>query len=151
MHRLTPPIHLVLRPSILLRAATLVLSLLAAAAVHLSQLPDVWILILVPFAWSSFRRVSKGMPLSLILRGDGSADQVDVMGNAQPVQVLGLHERGLLGVLVLEIDGRRQNLPWAADSLSRALRRDLRLWMRDHVRAVEAKAASSLSNSPSPE
>ena len=151
MHRLAAPIRLVLHPSILLRTTIVALSVLAVVAVHLSQLSDVWILLLVPLTWLTVRRVSTGLPVSLILRGDGSVEQIDVMGNAHPVEALGLHERGPFGVLVLEVDGRCQSLPWAADSLSRALRRDLRLWMRDHVRAVESKTASSLSNSSSPE
>lgn len=151
MHRIAPPITLVLRPSIVIRAAVWALLTMAAAALHLSQLPDVSILVLLPLAWFSLWHASGGLPMTLILHGDGAVERIDGSAHPHSIQLLALHERGPLGVLVLEIDGRRQGLPWAADSLPRALRRDLRLWMRDHVRVTEPKTALYSPKASSPE
>lgn len=125
--------------------------ILVGIALHVSRLPDLCILIIIPLAWISLRQTSKALPMTLVLRADGSAAQIDSAGHPQSVQILNLHERGPLGVLVLEVHGRKMNLPWMGDSLKRSVRRDLRLWIGDHVRAVAPVAASSSPNSPSPE
>ena len=148
MHRIAPPISLVLRPSIVIRAAAGVLLVLAALALYLSQLPKVSMFVLLPLSWLSFRHASRDLPITLILHGDGTVEWLDGSANPQPVQLLALYERGPIGVLLLEVGGKRQGLPWALDTLPRATRRDLRLWIRDHVHAAEAASSSPKAMSP---
>lgn len=128
------PLRLTLRVSRGLYLVTAVLAVLAALALHLSRLPDAGIVLVPLLAWLALRRAGAGLPLDLLLRADGSATRLDPDGREHPVHPLALHERGALGVLVVLIDGRRRNLPWAADSLPRTIRRDLRLWMGEHAR-----------------
>lgn len=135
---IAPPIRLVLQPSRALRVAVLALALPAALAVHLASFPDA-LLVLVPvltgWAW---RALAAGLPAALVLRGDGNAVWLDGAGKEHPAQLLALHERGPLGTLLFTIDGRRRDVAWAADSLPRATRRELRLWMRDHSRLPDS-------------
>lgn len=122
-----------MRPSRSLRLSVLLLLMLAVAALHASRLPDASLLLLPLLAWSGLRACSRHLPLQLWLRRDGSAVRLDETGAQHPVTPLALHERGPIGVLLIECDGRHLRLPWAGDSLARAERRELRLWMRDHV------------------
>ncbi len=144
----TASIRLALAPSRGLRRVVILLALAAAVALHLSVLPDALIVLVPVLGWSAWRGCGRNLPLELALRADGSAERVEPGGVEHRVQALALHERAVVGVLVIEDAGRRKYLPWAADSLSRAQRRELRLWMRDHVQRPEAAvAANSHSNS----
>lgn len=138
MRAIAPPLHLILQPSRALRAAVVALTLLAALAIHLSSLPDAALALLPALAWWAWRAASRGLPAMLVLRGDGSAVRLDEAGDGHPVQPLALHERGALGTLALVIDGRRRDLVWAVDTLPRAMRRELRLWMRDHAHSRDS-------------
>lgn len=132
---------LLLPPSRYLLLAIVLLLLMAGLAMHGSSLPDVSLLMLPLLAWLGLRACQINLPLSLWLRQDGSAAQMEASGNAHPVRILALHERGPLGVLVLERDGRILRLPWASDSLPRASRRELRLWIGDHVQRPATSVA----------
>lgn len=151
MHRVGPPVSLVLRASPIMRAMQWVFLLLAATAVYLSQLPVVGVLLLLPLVWFSLRRAGRGFPVHLTLHSDGAAERLDADGQPRPVQLLAFYERGPVGVLVLVSEGTLQRLPWAFDSLPRGPRRDLRLWMRDHARATATTTAVSSPQASSPE
>lgn len=129
----SPALTLSLRPSRALLLSVLLMLLLAALALWASRLPDVSLLLLPLLGWTGLRACSRHLPLNLWLRRDGSAVQLNADGSVRPISLLALHERGPIGVLVIERDGRLLRLPWASDSLARAARRELRLWMRDHV------------------
>ncbi|MCX7555908.1 hypothetical protein OS187_03585 [Xanthomonadaceae bacterium JHOS43] len=128
-----PPLRLTLVPSRAMRAVVPGLSLPAALAIHLSTMPDPVLLVLPVLAWHAWRAIGRGVPIRLVLRGDGRASCLDGNGDERSVQPLSLHERGPFGTLVLVVDGRRRDVLWAADTLPRATRRELRLWMRDHA------------------
>ena len=152
MPPIAPPLRFTLRASRRLRLAIVALSLVALLAVYLSRLP-LAAMALVPFlAWWAWWQLGTGLPLTLLLRGDGSAARLDDAGAETTVTLRALHERGPLGVLELDLDGRRLRLAWAGDSLARAARRELRLWMRDHAHHPDGRApdASSPGNTTSP-
>lgn len=146
---IAPPLRLMLAPSRGLRIAVLVLVIPAAIAIHLSALPDTALVVLPALAWWAWRAVSRGLPAMLVLRSDGTAVQLDQAGDEHPVQPLALHERGPLGTLVLSVEGRRRHLAWAADTLPRGTRRELRLWMRDHAHhSPRRKSGASSPGTP---
>lgn len=132
------PIRVTLRPSRALRTSVLVLAAPAALAIHLSSLPDAPIALVPLLAWWAWRVLASGLPLTLVLRGDGSAVRLDEAGDEHPAHVLALNERGPFGTLALILDGRRRDIAWATDSLPRATRRELRLWMRDHAHSRDS-------------
>lgn len=127
-----PPVRFQLRPSVALTGVLLLLVTTALGALWLSALPRAALVLVPLFAVWGWRGLRRGLPVELVLRGDGSAVQLAEHGVACPVTVLALHERGPLGVLVLECNGRREHLPWAGDSLARGLRREIRLWLHRH-------------------
>lgn len=140
MRAVAPPLRLSLRPSRGLRAAVLALTVPAACAIRVSALPDASLVLLPALAWWAWRALAAGLPLTLVLRGDGSAVRLGDDGEERPARPLALHERGPLGTLALLVDGRRRDVAWAADSLPRAMRRELRLWMRDHAHLPDGRA-----------
>ena len=140
------PLRLTLRVSRGLYLVTVVLAVLAALALFLSRIPDACIVLVPLLAWLALRRAAAGLPLDLLLRDDGSAARLDADDREHSVHPLALHERGPLGVLVVVIDGRRRHLPWAADSMPRPIRRELRLWMGEHARHPAAAALDPSSS-----
>ena len=116
-----------------LRIAVLLLTVLAMSATWMSRFPEALIALPPLLAWSSWRRIGKGFPLRLILHGDGSAVCLDARDDEFACVPLAFHERGPLGVLVLEKNGHRQHVPWAFDSLTRSHRREIRLWLARHA------------------
>ena len=145
-------LQLALRPSWRLRGAVIALTALAGVAVHLSLLPVAGIAALPPLAWMAWRGCSRLAGETLVLRADGSASLVGPDGSERAADARVLHERGPLGVLVLAVDDRAQRWAFAGDALDRATRRELRLWMRDHVplrgAAVAGTSPSGQTTSP---
>ncbi|HET9047985.1 MAG TPA: hypothetical protein VFN29_03335 [Chiayiivirga sp.] len=142
----TAPIRIELAPSRSLRAAILVLAGLALLAIWFSRVPS-GVMILVPLlAWHGWYALARDLPLCLVLRADGSAMRLLDGDIEQPVQLMALHERGGIGVLVLAVDARVQRLAWAPDTLSRPARRELRLWLAEQRRRAVAKVAATTSS-----
>ena len=135
------PLQLALRPSARLRAALLALVAAAGVAVWLSALPKGGLLAIPPLAWMAWRGVARCAGQTFALRADGSAFLTAADGKERAVEPRAFAERGPLGVLVLEENGRLWRWPFAGDVLPAALRRELRLWMRDHAQPRQAAAA----------
>lgn len=135
------PLQLALRPSARLRASLLLLVAAAAVAVWLSALPRGGLLAIPPLAWMAWRGVARCAGQTLALRADGSACLIAADGGERAVEPQAFAERGPLGVLVLAENGRLWRWPFAGDVLPAALRRELRLWMRDHAQPRQAAAA----------
>lgn len=144
-HAIAAPIHLTLRPSRMLRVGMWALTALAMLAIHLSAWPDVLLVFVPALAWWAWRTLASNLPLTLVFRSDGRLVWLDDNGDEHPAQALALHERGPLGTLAFTVDGRRRDIAWAADSLPRATRRELRLWMRDHACSTDGRAPDASS------
>ena len=142
---IAPPIHVSLRPSRVLRIWVLALTVPALLAIHLSALPQMLLAVVPASAWWAWRALASNLPLTLVFRCDGRLAWLDDNGDEHPAQALALHERGPLGTLAFAVDGRRRDVAWAADSLPRATRRELRLWMRDHARSTAGRTPATSS------
>lgn len=134
------PCRLEWRPSRWLRAALLVLALLAPLSVLGSDLPGMiaWPLAVAAGAWGlwSARREAGRAPRQLVL-ATAAATQVplDTL-DGRPVHACRIAWRGPLAFIhLVDRDGRSERLAWWPDTLPPTLRRELRL-------AAAARAAS---------
>ena len=139
---ISAPIRIDLAPSRVLRAGVLVLAGLALLAIWLSRVVPVMMILVPLLAWHAWYSLGRDLPKRLLLRSDGSAVRLLDGDVEAPVQLLALHERGFIGVLIMIEDARVQRLAWAADTLSRAKRRELRLWFGEQRRRAKAAAAT---------
>lgn len=133
------PLSIPLKPSRRLLAAQIAAHVLAAFAVLASTIPG-WLaaLLLVAVGYSCSRLRPSGLPASLTLHADGRCEKVGADGTAIDVPV---HPQTMvlpwLVVLLHRQQGRVLALVLAADSMDAEHGRQLRVWLRWRVRAVQ--------------
>lgn len=118
--------------------ALVALTVLAAIAIELSQLPRLLGLALPAWLALVLWRLRRGLPLKLVFFPDGRVRRVEAGGHEENVQVLDWQERGPLWALSLQSGRGRLHLTGVWDTLSRSQRRALRLWFSVHAGGSES-------------
>lgn len=135
----SPPLRLELNASRWLDAALAALALLAGAAIALSVLPNLALLLVPPLWWRARRGLHRSMPVSLVFRADGSAARLHGDAAETPIELCDVVERGPLTVIVFASDIGVYRIACAPDTLDAGTRRRLRLWAARHVHRVPSQ------------
>lgn len=137
-----------LKPSPVLQAALIALTLLGVLALSLSDLPVAVLplpLLLLGLSLWRLHRLPRGR---LLLHDSGQAEWWPVSApgmaaaEASPAELLGLEARGPLAVLTLRIQGRLRRWPLASDTLPGPQLRALRLWLDRHGERAQAPSST---------
>jgi hypothetical protein len=137
-----------LKPSPVLQAALLALTLLGVLAVWLSDLPVAMLplpLLLLGISLWRMRRLPRGR---LLLHDSWQAEWWPTAApgmaapEASPAELLGLESRGPIAVLRLRVQGRLLRWPLASDTLPGRQLRVLRLWLDRHGERAQAPSST---------
>lgn len=135
----SPPLRLELNASRWLDAALVALALLAGAAIALSALPNLALLLAPPLWWQARRGLHRSMPMSLVFRADGSAARLHGDAGEIPIELRAFVERGPLAVIVFASADGVFRIACAPDTLDAATRRRLRLWAARHANRMPSQ------------